>query len=622
MKRWLLLLPAVLLLLAGCKQQETPPSTEAATVSPGAPTQTQPENMGLYDPDSIIEAQTGGTVKVYELEDGFYEGVIPVGGDLVLIQSADQTVLTLLTGEYLEPAVTTELTYLTATHTGLVQLRGEQLFYLDEADKAVVYLSTSLREISRLRLPEDQQGSVCLSPDGNLVYYCTGEGVWELNLTTGVSRLLRQQQARYQSVDGIFLDGRYLRCRIEYETGEEEILLISAKTGETVEKGTDLLTLQSGGENYFLALDRGSVTEYVFGTMDGEPENLWPEDQERQLYFLPEQNAVISVDMDEVGAVLAYYDLTSGKRVSTVELSDVDTVTAVTGSSVDGRLWCLAGSGERNLLLGWDIYKSAAEDGTVYTEPHYTREARNTEGLNGLTAEITRLEETYGVDILFSEETAAAAPGDYTLETEYLVQAYERWLPILESAMAQFPEGFFRTAAQRTSSGVLHIGLVRGIYGAEEKRTLPDVEGVQYWRGGDMYLMLALDDGLYQSFFPQMMHTIETRVLSVCTAFYAWDDLNPSDFAYDNDYIRNLSRRDDWYISGDSRAFIDTYAMSFAKEDRARILEYAVLPDCGHYFRTETMQNKLRLICDGIRQAFGLEDAQTLIWEQYLDKAS
>ena len=62
--------------------------------------------------------------------------------------------------------------------------------------------------------------------------------------------------------------------------------------------------------------------------------------------------------------------------------------------------------------------------------------------------------------------------------------------------------------------------------------------------------------------------------------------------------------------------------MSFAKEDRARILEYAVLPDCGHYFRTETMQNKLRLICDGIRQAFGLEDAQTLIWEQYLDKAS
>ena len=33
------------------------------------------------------------------------------------------------------------------------------------------------------------------------------------------------------------------------------------------------------------------------------------------------------------------------------------------------------------------------------------------------------------------------------------------------------------------------------------------------------------------------------------------------------------------------------------------------------------MQNKLKLLCQGIREAFGLEAyAEPLIWEQYLDE--
>ena len=51
-------------------------------------------------------------------------------------------------------------------------------------------------------------------------------------------------------------------------------------------------------------------------------------------------------------------------------------------------------------------------------------------------------------------------------------------------------------------------------------------------------------------------------------------------------------------------------------------MEYAMTPDHGDYFRSETMQKKLYQLCLGIRQAFDLEDVQEeFLWEQYLDQA-
>ena len=58
--------------------------------------------------------------------------------------------------------------------------------------------------------------------------------------------------------------------------------------------------------------------------------------------------------------------------------------------------------------------------------------------------------------------------------------------------------------------------------------------------------------------------------------------------------------------------------MSFPREDRARILEYAMTPGNEAVFASETMQRKLATLCQGIRQAFDLEADQICLWEQYL----
>ena len=60
--------------------------------------------------------------------------------------------------------------------------------------------------------------------------------------------------------------------------------------------------------------------------------------------------------------------------------------------------------------------------------------------------------------------------------------------------------------------------------------------------------------------------------------------------------------------------------MSFPKEDRARIMEYAMLPDMAHLFRAPIMQKKLAALCAGIREAYGLKKSEeTFLWEQYLE---
>ena len=59
--------------------------------------------------------------------------------------------------------------------------------------------------------------------------------------------------------------------------------------------------------------------------------------------------------------------------------------------------------------------------------------------------------------------------------------------------------------------------------------------------------------------------------------------------------------------------------MSFPKEDRARIFEYALLPGNREVFTPERMQSKLLAVCTGIREAYGLKnDSRIFPWEQYL----
>jgi hypothetical protein len=132
---------------------------------------------------------------------------------------------------------------------------------------------------------------------------------------------------------------------------------------------------------------------------------------------------------------------------------------------------------------------------------------------------------------------------------------------------------------------------------------------------------VCLNDGLEQSLYHMLMHVMESRIFAKVLTLDKWHTLNPQGFLYDNDYLSNLHRQDTQYLEGEGRYFIDMFSMSFAREDRARIFEYASMPGNEAFFGTPAMQKKLSTLCEAIRKAFGLTKYQgELIWEQYLVK--
>ena len=232
------------------------------------------------------------------------------------------------------------------------------------------------------------------------------------------------------------------------------------------------------------------------------------------------------------------------------------------------------------------------------------------------------LGQTYGVEITLWEAAEALEPGHYDYEPEYRVKSISKGLDDLERALAAYPEGFLQQTASRTDSGVIHISLLRDITGDPHKGTLTEVNGIQYWSDqGDAYIGLVLGDALEQTLYHEMFHVIDSYVLSSCVLYDDWEDLNPRGFEYDFDYIQNQTREDNQYLEEDSRSFIDMYSMSYPGEDRARIMEFAMMPNYGSYFASEAMQEKLTVLCKGIRDAFGLEETPEILpWEIYLEK--
>ena len=107
---------------------------------------------------------------------------------------------------------------------------------------------------------------------------------------------------------------------------------------------------------------------------------------------------------------------------------------------------------------------------------------------------------------------------------------------------------------------------------------------------------------------------MQTHILTESTALDSWESLNPVGFVYGDS-----SQDTDIYLQGQTRAFVDRYSMGALKEDQARILENAMLPDKEALFQSEYMQRKLAALCTGIREAYRLKKhPESLPWEQYL----
>ena len=618
MKKCLLIL-LLALLLCGC----TPEAEPAADTLPAAAQPQPTEPNGFYDPGSPIEARTGGAVRCYPLGSTGEASLLSLGDDLLLIRYEEaETTLTVLTGDTLHPTAHLALGFPLTPDAPSFRRWDSGISLCHPQTKETVVLDCALREVARIPAPKDLQGNPLLCADRSTLYYCTSDAVRALDLESGISRCLKEIAYPAQEITGAWLEDTVVECTISDADGTQQTLFLSAENGQILDIAPKGLTLATFGSRYYAAFPNGSVNSLVFGTGEEPASALTPPEPVTGCHFLPEGHAAVAIrQTKEAAIVLDYYDLDTGIRSSVLTL-ETSHIPQDFETNPEGKVFFLNYDEDYgcNTLCLWDPAALPSQDNTIYTAPHFTLSAPDYEGLAACSLYAQEISQRYGIRVLVYKDAIDIQPWDYDLEVEHLAPVIRKELEQLDARLGNYPEGFLQTLSQRFDG--LTLCIVRSISGTAESGSLDAAKGVQFWEGHHAYIALAAGAETEYTLYHELCHLIDTVVLGESSAYDRWDELNPSGFEYDYDYTANRSRNSSEYLREGSRYFIDMYSMSFPKEDRARIMEYAMTEGNAACFQSKAMQAKLKLLCQGIREAFGLRKSpETFLWEQYLNES-
>lgn len=590
MKRLLTVLLG-LLLLTGCS---TLPRQE--TTAPTPPTQaTRPTTPTVPAPTQNQDALTA-----YTLPDGAYTTLAVVGDGVAVF--GDNALLLTQGG-----AVTAQLTDRVYAGAKLLSASEAGLCCYDAGSRTVLLLNSSLEVEKRFAMPEQMLGEPIADIDSAAIYYSVGDEVRVTDMNTGLTRLLRTQSGAQLSVERVCCGGTRVLCRIA--GADETAAFLSAETGELLESDASLLTYADNAAVRFLTRADGTVTETLFGAHSGALKRFVPRAlADLQTTFLPECGSVICVGQDGGSTALDVYDLTAERRVSSLVL---DGVSGARGFSAQaGRIWFLLDARDgATLLCCWQLDRSAADDDAPCGAARITADTPDTQALALCAEQARALAERFGIDIRIWTEIEN--PEDAALEPEYQPEAIRAGLAQLEAALLTYPAEFLAKLCSGTSTGVLHICLVRSISDGSQ--------GTQYYLGGDAWIALAIGADMAAQLHNGVALAMDAYIYSNSLRFDEWNELNPEGFAYDYNDFDFLDRAESPYLTGQTQAFATSRAMSYPREDRASVFEYALRGGQEALFAKPAMQEKLKTVCLAIRDAFGWEkETAQLPWEQYL----
>ena len=596
------------LLLCGCgRQTSTPPpevlpETQAATMA------------GMYDPDHPMEKAYPGQVRAYPLTLRKVRGIRSAGKDVLVLSGYGSTRLTLLTGEDLQEKAGLNLNFSLDPEDPSLQVHETAISYFDLVSLETVVLDFSLRETRRITGPEGLSGKPILSEDGKTLYYCTGWSVVAWDLESGIRRTLKELSYESQELTALHLKDQILECSIRHNGGTTKLLL-SADQGLEISSLPEGAALYTRDNRYFTVFPGGYQTLLIYADTDTAPNLLLPEENWHQEYYLSEDHAAVILRSCETGNRLDYYELNTGILRASILLEELQTPKAIANSK-DHAVYILTYDPEADcdILYRWDVLRQTPDPSNVTSckTEYHSADNPDMEKLSQCREYARSIGEKYGIQVRIWEDALAVQPWDYQFQPEHLVPVLQKELDLLDKRLAQYPEDVLQQTTDHFSG--LTICLVRQINGTEDGHSLNAAIGIQFFEDNHAYVVITTGKHSRQALYHELYHVMETHLLTESTALDQWDSLNPAGFVYGS-----IPEKPDVYLQGQTRAFVDRYSMSASKEDRARILEYAMLPGKEEIFRSEYMQRKLRTICEGLRDAYNLEKSPGVLpWEQYL----
>ena len=199
----------------------------------------------------------------------------------------------------------------------------------------------------------------------------------------------------------------------------------------------------------------------------------------------------------------------------------------------------------------------------------------------------------------------------------------EKALDILELALARYPEGYLD---QLKYSGIQRIRIE--VVGSLKPESDADVSKTAeaFSREGSTEYLLVLDgDALNETnIHHELSHIADKRILlnsvlrkDAVFSDEAWMALQPEGFAYADSYTDISADVEEFYGSG---YFARNYACVSASEDKATMMETAIMARTDIYDKNPHLLPKLEYSCACIRDSFDTTGwPEVAPWEQLLD---
>lgn len=606
MRRFLCLL-LVVLLLAGC----APPVEQPTLIATDPPTQptTEPAPTDPDSPDTALQ------IFPDVLPDDCTE-IAMMGTNLLVFQVESTTRLTLLDSVTFESIATAEISCPLYPDSDSVCVTAESVSYYDENTGDVVMLDSRLSQTHRINLGNI---SFLMAPDGHNVCYRADKEIRILDITTGISRLVRVQQTNDFDLQQFLFDGAILTiCQRDDGEFDSKMIALSTDDGHTLftndttcwideADGLWLTSQYEGGYTQCLFSYRAESVQEIYAPMDA---NIQP---------LLKLGSILFYWGSETDTTrLSLYDLRTGLHTAELETNEFFYPRTFLPAP-DGSVWILSGA---NTLARWYPPLSPADDDQIYTSPRRTPEHPDEVGLAQCAQRADELGKRFGVEIRLWKDALDVDMPEYILTPEYRVVALNASLDALESALNSYPEGYLEQLCQYCGDKGIRINLLRTIQGVDDYDVVSEASGVQHWMDAQAEILLSTSfSGIsfQRTVHHELYHIADSRILSTCSALDEWSKLNPDGFEYDYSYTEPRDFEEQAaYLNAENTAFIDLYSMSYPSEDRCRILENAMIPDNAECFHTSALQAKLRAVCNGMRMAFDLPEGAVPLWEQYL----
>lgn len=544
-------------------------------------------------------------------------GLYAFGDGLLVLSGTEATTLTLLSEDDLTHTASLALSFLLGPEDPSLRLGNGFLSYYDPVEKETVVLDGSLREVSHIPAPEGLQGVPLLSGDRNALYYCASDGIRVWDLETGLRRRITEMTAPGQHLTGLALRDTVLTCAAK---SDGRCSLISTETGRLLYEAPGAIALSGEEGRYCLSIPLGLGEALLCGEEESAPQLFLPQDAAAGCFFLPSHAGAVT-HVSQVENRLNYYDLLTGRRVSSLTLSANLVPFAVTDTP-SGVLYLLAEIEDIHscILLRWEVSAGnalAVEDETGYLSPWQTADHPDSNAVSQCETYASQLSRKFGITIRIGDDAARVQPWDYSLEAETQPGILLRELQRLEQRLSRFPPSILTQTASHFSS--LNLCIVRGVTGNAASGNTQPATGVQFLDDRDAYVVITAGKYGEQALYHELFHAMETHIFTGSSTLDQWSKLNPQEFSYTWGVSDTAEYPETW-LTGEYRAFLDTCSMTLPKEDRSRIFEAALAPGNKETFQPWMMQRKLKTICLGIREAYGLtEDTENYPWEQYLD---